>query len=107
MYKVIREAENKKTVDYKEYNKEVYRLQEELHNFCKKMGFRGSEVSIGGRAPLDSINGITRLQVNWSAIGSVNEEEAAAFAKVLTKAANMAITFKYKDYEVDYSMYRR
>lgn len=99
MYKVIREAENKKTVDYREYNKEVYRLQEELYNFCKKMGFRGREVSIGEMVSK------TRLSVNWSAIGSVNEEEATAFAKVLTKAANMASTFKYKDYEIDYTHY--
>lgn len=77
-----------KKVNYREYKKELERIQNELNN---------SRIMITDLSPIesDTIN----LGINWSSIGAVNIEEAEKFSKDMQKAVELVKNFKYNGYE--------
>ena len=75
--------ENIKTVSMDDMREELDRVNENLKDTLV-------EVSVGR----DS-DGIVTAQVNWSSIGSVTWDKALAFAEAVSKASELAKTFKY------------
>lgn len=77
-----------KKVNYREYKKELERIQNELNN---------SRIMITDLSPIesDTIN----LGINWSSIGAVDVEEAEKFSKDMQKAVELVNNFKYNGYE--------
>ena len=82
--------ENIKTVSMDDMREELDRVNENLKSDLV-------EVS----ACRDS-NGIVIAKVNWAAIGSVTCDKALAFAKTVSKACELAKTFKYNGYKAIY-----
>lgn len=82
--------ENIKTVDMDDVREELDRVNESL---------RGSLVEVS--VYRDS-NRIVIAKVNWAAIGSVTCDEALAFAETVSKAGELAKSFKYNGYKAVY-----
>ena len=85
-----------KTVTYRHYRQEFDRLQECLDTLCEGLGFHVQVYEINH--PMNPI----RLGVNWSAIGTVSADHAAACGAAITKAADLAANFCYAGYMLEY-----
>ena len=85
-----------KTVNYKEYIRELHRIQEKYRG-------RRSLVEI---CEMGSIyeSSLIQVGVNWAAAGTVSPEETEEFAHALLKAAEDCRNFKYNGYVIDWSM---
>ena len=82
--------ENIKTVSMDEVREEVDRMNESLKDTLV-------EVSVHR----DS-NSIVVAKVRWAAVGSVTCDEALAFAETVSKASELAKSFKYNGYKAVY-----
>ncbi len=85
-------------VDYDLYIEEFTRVQQELTDYGNKLFGENR-----WRTYAELSNMFTRkvkMQVNWSAVGSVEPERAMKMAQLLTKAAELANNFKYNGYKV-------
>ena len=85
-----------KTVSYKEYSRELSKLQ-------RKYGNGRSHVEIFEMGGIYEDSTI-QVGVNWAAIGTVSPEETEEFAHALLKAAEDCRNFKYNGYVIDWSM---
>ena len=91
-----------KKVDHEEFCKARNEMMAELNKLSTELfGTRGNRyveiyTDYGFGSPIESV-------VNWAAIGSVPAEDAVKFAKLLTKAADLASNFKYNGYKVYYT----
>ncbi|MBP5781934.1 MAG: hypothetical protein J6W04_00160 [Bacteroidales bacterium] len=92
--------ENK--ISYKEFAKARQDLQEELYKLQLQLfpnqGYGLVEVysDFNSKHPVES-------RINWSAIGVVDSGDAVKFAQLLTKAAELADSFKYNGFKVIYT----
>lgn len=85
-------------VDYDLYIEEFTRVQQELTDYGNKLF---GEDRWRTYAELSNMfMREVKMQVNWSAVGSVNPEQAMKMAQLLTKAAELANNFKYNGYKV-------
>lgn len=71
-----------KTITYRYFRQEFNYLQERVDALCAGLGFHVQVCEINH--PMDPI----RLGVNWSAIGAVPADQAAACGAAITKAAD-------------------
>lgn len=85
-----------KTVTYRYYRQELNYLQERVDALCAGLDFHVLVCEINH--PMDPI----RLGVNWSAIGAVPADQAAACGAAITKAADLAANFCYAGYMLEY-----
>ena len=85
-----------KTVSYKEYSRELYKLQ-------RKYEKGNSHVSV---FELGSVYEDSPIQVgvNWASIGTVSPEKAEEFAHALSEAIKDSRNFKYNGYVIDWYM---
>lgn len=81
--------ENIKTVSMDDVREELDRVNENLKDTLVEVYAR-------------TRNGIVVTQVNWAAIGSVDCDEALAFAETVIKACKLAKAFKYNGYKAVY-----
>ena len=87
-----------KTVNYREYNRELSELQRKY----ERRGNNGSHIEIFELG--DALeNSPIRTGVNWAAIGTVSPEETEEFAYTLLEAAKDCRNFKYNGYVIDWS----
>ena len=84
-----------KTVSYKEYIRELSKLQE-------KYGKGNSHVEVFAMDRIYEDSGI-QVGVNWAAIGTVSPEETEEFAHALLQAAEDCKNFKYNGYMLDWA----
>ena len=87
-----------KTVNYREYRRELFELQEKY----ERRGNNGSHVEIFELGNVYEDSPI-QVGVNWAAIGTVSPEEAEEFAHTLLEAAEDCRNFKYNGYVIDWS----
>lgn len=85
---------DKKTVKYKVFSEELYKLQEK-YNVTNDIVI--TNVTRSGR----SANFI-ELGVQWSGLGVKGFDETKDFIDKLTKAAKAAKKFKYNGYMIEY-----
>ena len=84
-----------KTVSYKEYIRELHRIQEKYRG--RRSLVEISEMSgIYEKSPIQA-------GVNWAATGTVSPEETEKFAHALLKAAEDCRNFKYNGYAIDWA----
>ena len=87
-------------VNKRAYYKAEKELKEKIEQAAKDLQVDRGRVEIYdfecGIAPI-------RLGVNWSAIGTTSPEDTRAFAELLRIAADLAESFKYNGFVVDYS----
>ena len=85
-----------KTITYRYFRQEFHYLQERVDALCAGLDFH---VQVGEiNHPMDPI----RLGVNWSAIGAVPADQAAACGAAISKAADLASNFCYTGYMLEY-----
>lgn len=85
-----------KTVIYRYYRQEFNRLQNRVDALCVSLGFHVQVCEINH--PTDPV----RLGVNWSSIGTVPADQAAACGAAIAKAAELADNFVYNGYMLEY-----
>lgn len=86
-----------KTVSYDDYSKA---LRDFRRSALAKFGHEIDLCEMSMVAAYGTEHELVSIGVNWAAIGTVAPDEAAAFAKKLVEAAEMARSFKYNGYEV-------
>ena len=87
-----------KKVNYKEYREALREARYELQKTANELGIvRGVEL-YEINMDFDPVE----MGVNWSAFGTVTGDEALKFSSLLGKAVEIAISFKYNGYIVDY-----
>lgn len=88
----------RKEVSYEEYANEIVEMNKKLE---EKYGWKQARrTEIQDMSFYNSRNG--KVGINWSAIGTVDCEEAQAFAEQLMEATKIAESFKYNGYAIVY-----
>ena len=85
-----------KTVSYKEYKRELYKLQEKYGGYDSHISIFESNNTYEGST--------IQMSVSWSSIGAVSLREAEEFAHTLSEALEGCRNFKYNGYVIDWSM---
>lgn len=88
-----------KKVNYKELDRAFYQIQKQVREASYKLPCGGVEIYNDTGSYGDFT---VRLTINWSCSGSQNIEDTMAFAKVLNMAIELANSFPYNGYEVEY-----
>lgn len=83
-----------KRVSYEEYDKALSQARQKI---SETVGDGVQIYDMGG-----SFKRPVSLGVNWAAIGTVSPDRAEAFAEAIGKAAQIAKTFPYNGYQIEY-----
>ena len=81
-----------KKVSFEDYRKELDRVREKLRQEIGGLDVQIQEISY--------TSNVVDLGVNWSALGTVNTEEAVNFTKHIQKAVELVNNFKYIGMEI-------